>query len=172
MPGNLFARLPLPVIGVMPFMFSGTTTIQVLIFLLFFHYFFGSVAGASRNSWIKDLVPEEELGSYFSHRSRLTQALNVTLSLLVAVSLDYIKSNYPDREILAYSTMFLVGGCLGMLGVYALSRTPEPKSHLTNENFLKLFKKPLKDTNFRNLTIFHGFWAFPLNLATHFFRFS
>ncbi len=166
---NCIARFPLLIIGVIPFMFSGSISIQVLIFLLFFHYFFGSVAGASWNSWMKDLVPEDKLGSYFSHRSKLTQTLNVTLSLLVATSLDYVKAHHPDKEILSYSLMFLVGGGLGMISIYALARTPEPKSYLTNENFLKLFKKPLADTNFRNLTIFHGFWAFSLNLATPFF---
>ncbi|WP_423148681.1 MFS transporter [Rubrolithibacter danxiaensis] len=166
---NFIARFPLLVIGMLPFMFSGSTSIQVLIFLLFFHYFFGSVAGASWNSWMKDLVPENKLGTYFSHRSRVTQILNVTMSLLVATSLDYIKAHHPDKEIIAYSLMFLVGGLLGMLGVYALSRTPEPKSYLSNENFLKLFKKPLRDKNFRNLMVFHSFWAFSLNMATPFF---
>src|SRR3954453_18820801 len=72
---NLFARLPLLVIALLPVLFSAGTSLQVLILLLFFHYLFGSVAGASWNSWIKDLVPERILGSYFSHRSRLTQIL-------------------------------------------------------------------------------------------------
>ncbi|HYK75481.1 MAG TPA: MFS transporter [Daejeonella sp.] len=167
--GNFMARFPLLVIGILPLMFSAGTTVQVLIFTLFFHYFFGSVAGASWNSWMKDLVPENRLGSYFSHRSRLTQILSVALSLLLAALLDYVKLHYPEKEIVAYAIMFLVGGALGMLGLWALAKTPEPKSYLTNENFIKLFKKPLKDINFRNLLIFHSFWAFSLNLATPFF---
>src|SRR5215213_5278072 len=92
---NILARFPLLVIGLLPFLFSTTTSIQVLIFLLFFHYFFGSLAGASWNSWMKDLVPEEKLGTYFSHRTRLTQTLNVVLSLFLALVLDYIKVHNP-----------------------------------------------------------------------------
>jgi hypothetical protein len=69
---NVFARLPLLIIGVLPLIFTKSTSIEVLIFLLFFHYFFGSVAGANWNSWMKDLVPEKKLGSYFSQRTRLT----------------------------------------------------------------------------------------------------
>ena len=166
---NFLARFPLLIIGALPFMFSSGTTVQVLIFTLFFHYFFGSVAGAGWNSWMKDLVPENQLGAYFSHRSRLTQILNVTLSLLVATALDYIKARHPEQEIVAYSVMFFIGGALGMLGVLALSKTPEPKSFLTNENFIKLFRKPIQDKNFRSLLVFHSFWAFSLNLATPFF---
>src|SRR5215218_4755269 len=157
---NLFARFPLLIIGLLPFLFTTGTSIQVLIFLLFFHYFFGSVAGASWNSWMKDLVPEKKLGAYFSHRSRLTQTLNVVLSLAIALGLDYVKLHAPGKELIAYSCMFLGGGALGLLGTYILSKTPEPKAHLTKENLVKLFRKPLKDGNFRNLLIFNSFWAF------------
>lgn len=166
---NVFARFLLLIIGSLPFLFSTGISIQVLIFLLFFHYFFGSVAGASWNSWMKDLVPEEKLGSYFSHRTRLTQTLNVIASLLLALTLDHVKKFYPQHELIAYSIMFISGGLLGILGTYVLSRTPEPKSYLPKENLLKLFGKPLKDKNFRNLLFFNSFWTFALNLATPFF---
>jgi MFS family permease len=166
---NMFARFPLLVIGMLPFLFTTGTSIQVLIFLLFFHYFFGSVAGASWNSWMKDLVPEKKLGAYFSHRSRLTQTLNVVLSLVLALVLDHVKEVSPNSELITYSIMFIAGGLFGLLGTYLLSRTPEPVSFLAKENLLKLFSKPLKDTNFRKLLIFNSFWAFALNLATPFF---
>jgi MFS family permease len=166
---NVFARFPLLVIGCLPLLFTSGTSIRVLIFLLFFHYFFGSIAGAGWNSWMKDLVPEEKLGSYFSHRTRLTQTLNVVLSLLLALTLDHIKKYYPHQELMAYSIMFICGGVLGILGTYILSRTPEPKSYLPKENLLKLFKKPLRDKNFRRLLFFNSFWSFALNLATPFF---
>lgn len=166
---NLFARLPLVVIGLLPFLFTSGTSIKVLIFLLFFHYYLGSVAGASWNSWMKDLVPTTQLGTYFSHRSRLTQSLSVILSLVIALSLDYVKLHFPDYEMTAYSVMFLIGGGFGMLSVYLLARTPEPISHLEKQNIIKLLEKPLKDKNFRNLLSFNGLWAFSLNLATPFF---
>jgi len=56
---NFFARLPLLVIGTLPFLFSKTTSLQALIVLLFIHYFCGSVAGASWNSWMKELSTVE-----------------------------------------------------------------------------------------------------------------
>lgn len=167
---NFLGRFPLLVIGLLPFLFTTGTSISVLMFLLFFHYFFGSVAGPSWNSWMKDLVPQKQLGTYFSHRSRLTQTLNVTLSLIIALSIDYVKAHYPHYETLAYAVMFLGGGALGMLGVYFLSRTPEPKAVLPKENMVKLLAKPLKDKNFRSLLVFQSFWTFSLNLATPFFN--
>jgi len=166
---NIIARLPLLIIGLLPLLFSRNTSIQVLIFLLFFHYFFGSVAGANWNSWMKDLIPEKKLGTYFSHRTRLTQTLNVFLSLTIALVLDYVKKVHPGIELVTYSYMFIGGGILGLFATWLLSKTPEPSSYLPKENLFKLFKKPLQDKNFRNLLIFNSFWSFSLSIATPFF---
>ncbi|HKH59707.1 MAG TPA: MFS transporter [Flavitalea sp.] len=166
---NFLARFPLLFIALLPWLFSKETSLQVLIFLLFFHYLFGSIAGASWNSWMKDLVPEKKLGTYFSRRSRMIQILSVTLSLLIAVLLDYVKTNHSAYEMPAYSIMFLAGGLIGIWGVYILSRTPEPKGKVIPDNLFVLFRRALANTNFRNLVVFNSFWSFALNLATPFF---
>src|SRR5947208_15003652 len=41
---SFFARSPLIVIGVLPFLFSASTSVEVLICLLFFHYLLGAVS--------------------------------------------------------------------------------------------------------------------------------
>jgi len=166
---NFLARFPLFIIGALPLLFTGGSSVYALLFFLFFHYYFGAVAGASWNSWMRDLVPVEQLGSYFSHRGRLTQILNVIFSLAIACVLDYVKAHYPQYELAAYSWMFIAGGAFGMLGIFMLGRTPEPRSSMTDANFFQLLQKPLKDSNFRKLLSFNSFWAFALNLATPFF---
>lgn len=166
---SFFARVPLFIIGFLPFLFSNGTSINALLFFLFFHYFFTSVSGASWNSWIKDVVPEKILGSYFSRKARITQILNVTLSLAVAMFIDYIKSHFPQYELVTYTAMFVIGGVMGMLGVYFLSRVPEPKTTLEDNKLFELMAKPLKDVNFRNLLTFHSFYAFATSLALPFF---
>jgi MFS family permease len=166
---NFLARFPLLAIGIIPFIYSAGTSVTVLIFLLFFHYTLGSIAGASWNSWMKDLVPEERLGNYFSYRARLMQIINVVMSILTALAIDYIKARYPQYETVAYPAMFLAGGIAGMLGVWMMGLTPEPKSCMQNGQILKLMRKPLQDENFRKFLLFNCSWAFSLNLATPFF---
>lgn len=163
------ARFPLFVIGAMPLLFTGGSSVYALIFFLFFHYYFGAVAGASWNSWMRDLVPTDQLGAYFSHRGRLTQILNVILSLAIACILDYVKAHYPQYELASYSWMFIAGGAFGIAGIFMLGRTPEPASKITDANFFQLLQKPVRDLNFRKLLAFNSFWAFALNLATPFF---
>src|ERR1700712_4500141 len=68
---SFLARVPLFAIGFLPFAFSTGTSVNVLLFFLFFHYFFTSISGASWNSWLKDLVPENILGNFFSRRTRM-----------------------------------------------------------------------------------------------------
>jgi MFS family permease len=161
--------VPLLIIGFLPFMFSSDTSLKTLIFFLFFSYFFGSLSGASWNSWMKDLVPGKILGTYFSKRSRLLQILNVTLSLIVAVLIDYIKTHHPQFELTGYVCMFVIGGSIGMVGVYLMSRAPEPTTCMGEENIFALFSKPLKDKNFKNLLAFHSAYSFAVNLALPFF---
>lgn len=166
---SFFARFPLLVIGLLPFIFSAGTSLAVLLFLLSFHYLFGAVCGASWNSWMKDLVPQNMLGTYFSQRTRLTQMVNLVLSLVLALALDYAKKHFPQYELLLYSVMFVLGGVLGMMGVYLMARTPEPMHAGIHENIFRLVSKPLKHQNFRKLLVFNSCWAFALNLATPFF---
>ena len=166
---SFFARVPLFIIGLLPLLLSKGTSINILLFFLFFHYLGTSISGASWNSWIKDVVPEKILGTYFSRKARLTQILNVTLSLAIAMLIDYIKSHYPQFELATYGAMFIVGGVIGMMGVYFLSRVPEPTTTLEDQHLFNLISKPLKDVNFRNLLLFHSFYAFATSLALPFF---
>jgi MFS family permease len=166
---NFLARLPLIAIGIMPMLFTGSTTIQVLLLLLFFQHIFGDIAGASWNAWMKDLIPQERLGGFFSRRTRMAQTLNVTLSLATAIGLDFIKQHYPAQEITVYTTLYLAGGALGMISVYFLLQTPEPVAEPIAGNVLPLLWKSVKNVNFRKLLVFNSVWAFSLNLATPFF---
>ncbi len=166
---SFIARFPLLLIAALPLMFSAASAVKAMIFLLFFHYFFGAMVGPMWNSWMKDLVPQKILGSYFAQRTRLIQILNVSLSLIVALSLDYVKLHFPAMEIPAYLLMFIGGGLLGMIAIFMMSKTPEPKAEPIGENLFRLVSKPLKNKNYRNLIIFQSVWSFALNLATPFF---
>lgn len=166
---NISARIPILVIGSLPFLFGAGTSIQVLLFLLFFHCVFSSIAGASWNSWMKDLIPESRLGSFFSNRLRLTMTLNVVMSLTLALILDHVKRKYPGLEMQAYGAFFILGGFIGLMGSWVLSRTPEPPGNILQENLVKMFSRPLRDKNFRRLILFNSTWAFALNIATPFF---
>lgn len=163
------ARAPLVLIGLMPLLFPQMVSTNLILAILFFYYMCASVAGASWNSWMKDLVPERELGGYFAKRSSFMQTLNVVLSLLLALGLDYIRDHHPAFELNTYGYMFVLAGFFGLMGTYVLSKTVEPQSHLKKENLFVMLRRPLRDANFRKLLIFNSAWVFAVNIAAPFF---
>ncbi|TYP92458.1 MFS transporter [Sphingobacterium allocomposti] len=164
----MLARLPLCFVGLLLYIGDGIG-VHMLLLLMFVHYLFSSLAGAGWNSWVKDLVPEERLGRYFSKRSRYMQTTNIVLSLAVAWIVDAVGSGNPERLPYLYGIYFLVAGITGLLGAYFLSKAPEPQSFFTAGNLLKLLELPLRDDNFRRLLWFNGAWVFAINLAIPFF---
>jgi MFS family permease len=162
------ARIPLLIIAFC-MIFLNLGSIDLLLFFLFFHYLFGSIAGPSWNSWMKDMVPERMLGNYFARRSSYTQLLNIALSISLALLLEYLKINYPNLQLSTYALLFLIGGLAGLIGGYLLSKAPEPQSYLTEANIISLFSEPFRNKNFRKLLSFNAAWIFGVNIATPFF---
>jgi len=166
---SFLARIPVAVMAILLLVFPASRSMNLLIVFLFFYYLFGSIAGLSWNAWMKDLVPDNILGAYFSRRSSYTQTLNASLSVVLAVVVDFVKSRYPQYELTTYYTMFLGAGIAGIIGAFVLAKAPEPQSVMVKENIFKLFRRPLRDGNFRRLLIFNSAWVFALNIATPFF---
>ncbi|MBN8864332.1 MAG: MFS transporter [Sphingobacteriales bacterium] len=164
---TILARIPLLCVGAMIFFFA--SSFASILFFLFFFYLFGSIAGPTWNSWMKDLIPENTLGAFFARRGRYTQTLNVVLSLGLALLVDYIKDRYPEYELTTYAAFFVVAGIAGLMGALFLGKTYEPRSLLSNENIFRMLRKPLVNPNFRRLLMFNSVWLFALNFATPFF---
>lgn len=167
--GSILARIPLIIVGIIAVTASRPGLVDMLIFFLFFYYFFGSLAGPGWNSWMKDLVPEKMLGTYFARRTAITQTLNVILSVLLALLIDYIKRHDPSYQLTVYGIMFIAAGILGLTGAFILAQAPEPKMVPAKDDFFSSLKKPFKDNNFVRLLIFNSVWVFAVNIASPFF---
>jgi MFS family permease len=167
--GAALARMTWLLAALIPFLFSREGGVTCLLAALAVNGVFTAAVSASWGSWMRDLVPQERLGSFFSRRLSLATALATALSLAAAVMLDLWKNSLPRYELHAYSILFLVGFGVGMLGVYYISTIPEPRMAPMETGVLKLLLRPLRDVNFRNLIRFLGPWNFAVNLAAPFF---
>ena len=169
--GSGISRIFWLLIAITPLIFSGQIRLIVVISAIIFISIFGAIAGASWNPWMRDLIPQQRLGAFFSKRMTLATTLSIPLSLVAAFFIDYWKKQMPDYEIYSYSILFFLGFLAGMLGVYFVSTIPEPTMPLVErkEKLLKIILQPFKDTNFKNLIIFLSAWNFAVNLAAPFF---
>jgi len=165
----LIGRFGFLLIALSPFLFAPSVGLAMLIMAVLFYSGFGGIGGCAWNSWMRDLVPENKMGTFFSGRMRIATILGVFVSILASMFLDFWKTTFPDSEIYAYSGLFAVAFVIGIIGVIFLSKTPEPRMKPQNVDFLKLLAQPFKDLNFRRLMFFLGSWSFAVNLAAPFF---
>jgi hypothetical protein len=158
-------------IALVPFLFGGRTGLGIVLVSMAAASAFGAVSGCSWNSWMRDLIPEKILGSFFARRMRLATGVAIGLSVAAAVYLDVWKKLFAEYEIHGYSLLFIVGFGVGALGVYFISRIPEPRMPAAGEKLqiFKLLTQPFKDENFRKLITFLASWNFAVNLAGPFF---
>jgi len=167
----LISRAFLLLMAIVPFIITGQGGLAFLFVGLFFYTAFAAISGCSWNTWMRDLIPENILGSFFSKRMAISMVLGIVLSLLAGVYLDVMPRYFPDYAIYGYAVLFVFGFFFGMIETYFLSKIPEPQMPLQehHRNFLKVLSKPFKDANFRQLLAFLGSWNFAINLAVPFF---
>lgn len=158
-------------IAFLSLLLSPQTGLAFLLIALALYSALAAVSACSWGSWMRDLVPQDQLGSFYSRRMRLATGLGIVLYLASGFYVDFIKKVFPDIELYAYSTLFFLGFLAGMLGVYFISTIPEPRmaAQEGKTTFLELMLVPFEDANFRKLITFLGSWSFAVNLAAPFF---
>jgi MFS family permease len=139
------------------------------------HQGFGAISGCAWNSWMRDLVPENRYGRFFSLRNFGTTSLSLTLSVAAGWFVDRWKHHGPATATLGgpafgYSALFLFGGLAGLFGVWLLAKTPEPPMARTEVAFnpFRVLIEPFRDPIFRRLMSFMAAWNFAVNLASPF----
>jgi len=168
---SVLSRIPWLLVALIPFLFGAKVGLAVLLVSMIAASAFGAVSGCSWNSWMRDLIPQDILGSFFSKRMRIATGVAIALSLGAAVYLDLWKKLLPNYEIQGYSILFLLGVGAGALGIYFLAKTPEKRMPIPEQRprILRLLAQPFKDENFRKLIAFMSSWNFAVNLAGPFF---
>jgi hypothetical protein len=161
-------------IAAIPFLMSHEAGLILVLIVILFHSSLSAVANCAWNSWMRDLVPQDRLGSFFSRRMRSMTGLGIVLSLTASFYIDYWKKLFPENELYSYSILFASGFILGMLGVYFMWTIPEPPMEPLGKktNFPEALFRPFKDKNFRELILFLSSWSFAVNLAAPFFTVS
>jgi len=165
------------------FSFSGRFCLVFIAFLLFFpkvngalywlgvfytgRYCGACLAGSSWNSWMKDLIPEKDLGQFFSKRLVFVFLTAILCSLLTAF---FLKTGGDVSE-KVYGILILTAFIGAVFSLYVFVRIDEPPmdNPPLDVSFLKRSVLVFRDENYRRLLIFLGVWHFAVNLAVPFF---
>jgi MFS family permease len=150
--------------------FFGNGSVSLLLLCLLIAALVGALPGPAWNSLIRDLIPSERLGEINGRRIVLGTVLSLLLTLGGGYFIDYWKELYPSHSLYGYAILFTVGLILGLAGLYAIANIPERTSSMASMVSLReLLTAPLRDGNFRALTIFLSLWTFAINMAAPFF---
>ncbi|MBI5094637.1 MAG: MFS transporter [Candidatus Hydrogenedentes bacterium] len=157
------------VIAAIPWVLPDSLKLPVFLFSLFGFFALSAMGGCAYGSWIRDLVPEKSMGTFFAKRLAYATAIGAGLSFAAGVGIDVYKRHF-ENELGAYSILFTIAAIAGFLGVGVLFRAPEPKMPETlHRSVRSVLAEPFRDLNFRKLLIFLGWWNFAANFAGPFF---
>lgn len=148
--------------------------IAALLGLMAFRSILHAVTNCAWTSWIKDLVPKEIMGRFFSRRLALSTLLAAGFALVSALFIDYWKGYaLVSDHVFAYSYVLLIGAfIMGMSSPLFMSKMPEPEMQRqtgTEQSIISRLMIPIRDRNFRGLLRFLLLWGFASNLAIPFF---
>ena len=166
---TIFGRLAYAFIALLPFVQAGSYGIYIIMLALVFQHGLGAVSNGSWSSWMRDLVPHQTMGAFFSKRLATVQTLSIFFSIATALLIDRAATYGETAELYLYGMLFLVGSLVGVLGSYFLSKTPEPVYQPIHTPLASLIRLPFTHPNFRRLMTYMASWNFAVNLSIPFF---
>ncbi|HZY16944.1 MAG TPA: MFS transporter [Ramlibacter sp.] len=161
------ARVMVLAMAVLPFLPGQSLPLTALILAQVLIAGLNAVGGCAVNSWLHQLIPHENLGSFFSRRLLAGTSLACVGTLAAGALVDRAP---PHQTVYAYAACFAIAACAGFVSSWYLSRAPEPLMHNAGPmgQLRQRLLEPFANRNFRRLLIFLGAWIVASNLAAPF----
>ena len=163
-------------IALIPFYLEvpGAWAVAVLLGAMTVRGLLQAVTNGAWNSWVRDLVPQQILGSFFARRLMYANVTAMMFGLGAALFADYwVRHASAGDAALGYTFPLLAGAVtLGLASPLFMSMMPEPlmqSSPGPKPSVLSILRPPFYDQNYRHLLLFLMLWGFALNLAIPFF---
>jgi MFS family permease len=166
---SFLSRLAWPVVAAIPWLVGGDERVAVLVICLVLYFALGTISSCAFNSWMRDLIPKGEMGSYFGKRLAVMTAVGALLTIAAGFWIEWGERRFVS-EFVGYGVLFTLGTVFGIAGVFFLARIPEPRMLVESPaSVFSVLGEPFRMKNFRQLLVFLGSWNFAVNLAAPFF---
>lgn len=144
--------------------------LAVIVAAFAVRYVAGAFLSCSWNSWMRDLVPDGEMGRVFGKRQQVMIGIGIVCSLAAATFVDQWERvvDWPPR--FAYGIVYVLAFVGGAYAVVCARHIHHPMMvESDREPLLAKLKTPFAHQNYRRLIIFLASWNFAVNLAAPFF---
>ncbi|HUW59763.1 MAG TPA: MFS transporter [Candidatus Bathyarchaeia archaeon] len=162
------SRLMYVVVAVLPWLVPPEYRLTILLVALLFHFSLSAMAGCAFNSWMRDVIPEDRMATFFARRMAWSTAVSASLSLAAGAGIDLYSRYHPGTS--GYTFLFAGAIVAGLSGLYYLGRVGEPRMPaIKYQGLLKLLAQPFKSLTYRKLLLFIAVWNFTVNFVSPFF---
>jgi len=147
-------------------LFTRSMLLLTIIFSLYL--IFANIGGPPWNSWIGDVILEDDREKYFAKRNKISIAVLFISVLIAGIILNY----FSDVDIwIGFGILFVVAFTGRVVSWYSLAKQYEPRFVFKSESYFSFrdFIKKMPETNFGNFVIFRSIMAFTIMIASPFF---
>ncbi|HMQ32234.1 MAG TPA: MFS transporter [Chloroflexaceae bacterium] len=168
--GALGGRLIWALLLALPFLsFLGGAQLAVFFAALALSYALNGIAGNAWLSWMSDLVPPRERGSYFGVRNTVAAIAAMATTFLAGAGLDAMRAQ--GLEAGGYAMVFGVAVLAAFGSAALVARQAEPPvQRRAHVSLREMLGAPLADRPFRAFVAANMGWAFVTGVATPFFN--
>lgn len=148
---------------ILPFL---TRSVPLLILLFSIYYVTSNIGGPAWNSWIGEIIPQEERASYFARRNKYTTAALFATILGAGLILQSTQTNL----FLGFGILFTIALAGRTLSYYHLTRQHEPHNHQPRITIpFRQFVKRMRWEAFGSFVIFRSAMSLAIMVAAPFF---
>jgi MFS family permease len=124
---------------------------------------FNSMTSPPWLSWLADIIPSEEHGTFWGRRSAWIALATVVVIIAAAVVADKTPKPYQLQAIIG---IFVLATIVGLADLIIHGTIPEPQMVLPERNhFWRQVLEPLRDRAFRPWLTFNAAWTFSMTLG-------
>lgn len=168
--GSFAGRMVWLLLLALPFMsFLSGAELTIFMIGLAFSYAFNGIAGNAWLSWMSDMVPARQRGSYFGLRNTVVGVATMASTFVAGQLLDGFRLR--GAEALGYAAIFGVAIVAALGSAALVARQPEPPlKPKARVSVRELLVGPTHDQRFRTYALAAAGWALVTGVAAPFFN--
>ena len=137
-------------------LFSHNSAVSLLV--LFYSVFVLAelLANPAWTSWMGDLVPENERGSYFGKRNKIVGIVGLAVMLLGGIYLDLFENLNGKMVFIGFATIFFISFLARIASLYFFNKQYEPELKFDRKKYFSLFDfiEHMMQNNFGRFVMF------------------
>ncbi|NJM08208.1 MFS transporter [Candidatus Gracilibacteria bacterium] len=168
--GALGGRLLWALLLTLPFLtFLDGWQMTIFMIGLALSYGLNGIAGNAWLSWMSDLVPPRQRGSYFGIRNTVAGVLTMAATYAAGYTLDSFRDS--GEEAIGYAIIFTVALVAALGSAALIARQPEPPmDKKARVRPAAMFSAPMRNSRFRSFAMLSTGWALVTGVAAPFFN--